>query len=87
MKGNFFMQFINFVYKQPVRFNVTLKGSFPPSMQRMVVVFRGQRFFVNNHAHHFGKFLYVLAAFLHKIAFSSEGSGKPRFQHGLIVRV
>jgi len=29
----------------------------------------------------------VLAAFLHKFAFPFERSGKPRFQHGLIVRV
>ena len=53
----------------------------------MVTAFRRQSLLIDDHAHYFGKFMYILAAFLHKFAFSFERYCEPWFKHGLIVRV
>jgi len=78
---------VNFVDKYPIALNMTFKRVFPFAMKRMVTTFRRQWLFVDEQTHYFGKFMNILAAFLHKFAFFFERSGKPRFQHGLIVRV
>jgi len=85
IKGNGTSRRVNFVNKYPVALNMTFKRVFPFAIKWVVTAFRRQRLFVDNHVHNFGKFMYILAAFLHKFAFSFERTGKPRFQHKLIV--
>jgi hypothetical protein len=78
---------INTVYKEPVRFNMTLPFPFIFPMQEMVLVFGEQGLFINKQSHYISKFVHVPVTLLHQLAVFFEGTGKRGFQHGSIVRI
>jgi hypothetical protein len=79
--------YINAVYEEPVRFNMTLPFSLIFSMQKVVFMFGEQGLFVNKQSYYISKFAHVPVTLLHQLAVFFEGAGKRGFQHGLIVRV
>jgi hypothetical protein len=57
------------------------------SLKGVVFMFRGQRFFVDNHFHNFKKFADIHTSFFHQLILFPESLWINWLKHGLIVRV
>ena len=87
MKDYLLVFLINTVNENPVRFNMTSHPALVVSVQRVVFVLGQQRLFINKQCHYFGKFIHILAALFHQLAFSFIRTVKNGSQHGLIVQI
>jgi hypothetical protein len=75
--------FINAVYEEPVRFNVTFSFPFIFSMQGMIFVFWEQGLFVNKYTHNIPQLMDVFAAFLYQLAIFIKRTGYLIIEHDL----
>jgi hypothetical protein len=78
---------IEFINKYPIALNMTVKRPFPTAMKRVIIAFRRQGLFVDDHVHDFNEFIKIHTTLLHQPVLFSERFGIKRFKHGLIVQV
>jgi hypothetical protein len=81
MKSNGTRRFVNFIDEYPIALNMAFKRVFPFAFERMVTSFRRQRLFVDDQAHYFDKFVYILMTFFGSFKFLFEFTGTERFKH------
>jgi hypothetical protein len=85
LKGNGTSFIVELKNNNPITLNMTFKRTFPITVKRMIISFRRQGLFVNNHVHNFPKFVYIHAAFFHQLELLSERLCKGLLQHRLVV--
>jgi hypothetical protein len=78
---------VNFIDEYPITLNMAVERPFPFTMKRVVMAFRRQGFFPNNHAHYFNKFINILMAFFSQNKVFLKFAGTERIKHELTPQI
>ena len=87
MENNLVVFRLNLIDQDPVWFNMTLPLALMVSVQGMVLTFRRQWLFVDDHSRYFPELAHFFAAFLCQFFVFFERASKSRGQHTLVVVV
>ena len=87
LKSNSTLYGVDFINKNPVTLNMAVERAFPFAVKRVVIAFRRQGLFVDDHVHDFAEFTEILTAFFRQFELFSENFCKRASQHGSVVRV
>ena len=83
VEDNFSGGCINFVDEHPISLNMTFKAAFPFAVKRVILAFRREWLFIDNHGHNIPKFLNIFAAFFRQLPIFFERAGKFITKHEL----